>query len=375
MSGRPNKRQDIDLSTLLDPVNGQRFECGFAIIQIIGAFNGGLPITPAGLEFTFDDSPTFYPYAPGFKLQTPDGAEKFSSFTVRGPRQVGTLTVMFTDDPIPLLSGGSGWGGAGRYLDFLWLPHIAGAPGSVLQTKGISKDGSELANFINPQNLPPGVAPQMSFRGGRQCLQLLPRTGGISGIFLYHTLPWVPARVAGILTGQVNAKVQSYGVGAEIGRDGAGGTETLGSGLYFVPSDGVTVNEGNPGATAAFMGVVGDGAGSWRFAARALAGGALTVNESIAAVWPSVTLPVRVLVVLIDADTRAGRDGIVQVYLNDVPVKTYTDMTKFPQPYANGATGDVSFRPKIMQQGFDAQSINLAKIQLWTAAGGGVPNL
>lgn len=367
MPARANKRLDVDLTTLtLDP--GVQYDVGFRIVQVMS-----VPAGIAGVTITTDDDSKGWDVNGPLKLQAADDTPAFSRLTVKGPAQYGIMSVMCTDDPIPLLTAPSGVG-TQRYLDYLWLPHTAATPGSILQTAGLAKDGSLFANLINPQNLAPGVAPQMSFRGGRQCVQLLPRAGGISGVYLFHTLPWVPARVAGILTGHGCAKVQSYGVGAEIGRDAAGGVETLGSGLYFVPSDGVTVNEGNPGATAAFMGVVGDGAGGWRFAARALAAGPLTLTESLAGAWPSITLPVRVLVVLIDADTKAGRDGIVQLYLNDALVKTYTDMTKFPQPFANGAAGNVAFRPKIMQQGQDAQSINLAKIQLWTAAGAGVPN-
>lgn len=367
---RSNRRIDFPLTTL--NMTGVRQDVGgFSIVQIFPP-----PASISGVEVALEDGPAFFPLMPGvaFKLQVADGADKIDRLTLRGPPQNGSISMMFTDDPIPLLSAASGSGGQ-RFFDYLWLPHLPSPPGTVLIPQGLDKAGMEFPNFLAPSNVAPGVAPQMSFRSGRQCVQLFPRAGGRSGLRLYHTLPWVRARALGILTGAVCAKVQSYHFAAELARDAVGGVEGLGSGMYFIPADGTAANEIAPDAGGAFLGVVADGAGGWQFAARALVGGPVTLAEPLNSVWPSLLVPVRVELVLLDADTVSGRDGLVILYLNDAVVKTYSNMAPFPEAYGNGVVGDVAYRPVISQHGNDAQSISVAKVQLWTAAGLGVPNV
>lgn len=376
MSGRPNKRQDIDLSTLLDPVNGQRFECGFAIIQLIGCFLGGVPITPAGLEFTFDDSPTFYPYAPGFKLQTPDGAEKFSSFTVRGPLQVGTLVVMFTDDPIPLLSGAgfSGDPSAGKWLDLWYGPHVPLADGSAISTTGMARGGVPYLNFIGTRNVAPGTPPQQYWVKGRPAIATL-TSNGMSGVALDFCIPWVRSKSSGLYL-HPSAKHQSWHVEAEVDCQAAGGTDGLGAGIYLTPTDGVVVNEGVPDGAGpnCFFGVVRNGAGGWKVAARAINAGPLTLSDDISSLWPaSVTASVRVHIGLTDADPIAGVDGTVSVFLNEKLVRFYSDPSVFPDSHnGTGLAGAQTYRVLMTGKGPIATNLHYADVELWSSRGRGV---
>lgn len=371
MSNYKTETFDLSQDTSLAPDSR---EISHATVSVLK-----MPAAPQGILIGFDDDeliPLEFPQR--FDYCPRDG--KFLKVRIANPPQAGELVLLCTNGPLPLLSGSAGSDPVlARFLDVRWTPHIPQTSGGPISTTGQARGGLDVPGFIAGTIVQaPGAAPVQGIRNGRPCAITQPGAGGGSGLALYHCIPWVRTRtgLGVVLNDHPDAAHQGYHLEVEVAADAAGGTDGIGAGIYLTPTGGVIAGEGFPDngiSPNAFLGVVRNGAGGWRVCARAASGGALTLIDDITAVWPSpITVPVRVHLALFDADPVSGRDGLVVVSLNEVPIRTYTNMAVFPDAFANGSPTFTTYRARVMGKGAAATELSFANINRWDAKLSGV---
>jgi len=307
----------------------------------------------------------------------------FRHISISSPAQSGDLEILCANaDALPFDSGGGG-GGASvdlrRPLEAWWMPHIGTAAGSPFDVNGLP---SSMPFFNAVATGGAGTPPVISIRSIR-CGVCVPN-GGTSGYQGAYSASWMRIfnEVGGVtapLLSRLHARVKAFNIEALMRCEATGnshGGAGTGTGLQLMQGDGTAVSS-LAGGIAGF-GVVRDavaGANAWwQFVTRAIDAGGLSVFALPKPVGGVVTSWCKFRVELIDADPVAQINGMVNVYVNDIPALSFrdADMMLFP-PTNNIAGVRTGFDWKFVAQCVNADTLNFARAHYWidTVPGGG----
>jgi hypothetical protein len=334
---------------------------------------GSMPAAAAGLVLLgLDDGPPEIPLSPGDIWRSCDGSP-ITKLSVMSPALGGALVlVLSNEDAVPFSGSGGGGGDARRILEGWWLPHQTGGAGGALTISGLGVNNGLFFDSFSATGVT-GLVPQLTVRGLR-CGQCRPLANGSSGAHLAVAWPWMrrvdelPLGAGGRkLGGRLGARIAAFNVAFDLLLDGVPSNKALGSGLQFVQGDGTIADLG--GVVAGF-GIVRDGvagaAGWWRFVARAVDAGALTISRALPTpAGVDATEWIRVRLEVADADPVAGHDGQVNVYLNETPVLSFADMSLFPPSWNGGAGTRTGFDVILIDGSPQADALCFARGHWW----------
>jgi len=306
-------------------------------------------------------------------------AAAFNELAVTNAAGAGILWLLIGDNECEAvnIAGGAASSILDRFTDVFWGPHEAVAAGGGLPVGWHSRAGffgsAASQPFWTTQVAGAGLVPVANVRNIR-CAQLRPNGGQSAVRFALTDMPWARVRTeagagGGVFTARSDTRIQSWNYELYLRKEAAGIKAGLLQGAYFLPAG--AVSPALPGSgNGAHFGL--NYAGGWRFTARAVGAGALTINEYLT--WPAaVTDWVRVRFQIVDADPIAGRDGIVRLHLNDTQVKEYRDMSLFPSTWNSGGAGtETGYAFSIVDDGVSTDTLYFAKTGVFSGKGEGI---
>lgn len=272
--------------------------------------------------------------------------DAFSQLEVQSPALAGAIVFLAgNDDAIPLAgSSPASAPGSSKLLEAFWLPHLSVGAGDHMDLNVAAlPGGAPFWSAVNIGGL--GTMPVITVRGAR-CALSITNAGGSSGFIGSPSFSWQRLRAepgAGGATtlSRMLPRMAAFNIAFDLRCEGQGnshGGAGQGTGLQLLQGQGTAASlSGN----VAGFGVVRDGAAGagawWRFVARAIDAGALTVDQALTKPAGSdVRKWCRFRIEIADADPIAGRDGLVNVYQNEIQVGAFNNMVLFP-PSSDGA--------------------------------------